>query len=130
MCLPTGLVKHTEDIIFRMTRIRQARILSESPTMTSDDIEILRSFIMENRQQIPAFALSHFDRLEASGGKGIAEIIDGKCSACGASVPEDEIEFLNKNKNIGVCDGCFCFIHLPNEKFNDDGFFKRLLNKE
>ena len=93
-------------------------------------VQILRDFIIENRRQIPSFALSHFDRLEACGMRGLAAVKDGKCSACGAPVPPDEIEYLEKNKNIGVCDGCFCFLYLDDEKFHDDDFFARLLNKK
>ena len=115
-------MKHTEDIILRLLRIREARKLSESPLASPDDIE--------NRRQIPSFALSHFDRLEACGMRGLAAVKDGKCSACGAPVPPDEIEYLEKNKNIGVCDGCFCFLYLDDEKFHDDDFFARLLNKK
>ena len=123
-------MKHTEDIILRLLRIREARRLSESPLASDDDVQILRDFIIENRRQIPSFALSHFDRLEAGGTSGLSEVVDGKCASCGKSVPADEIEYLEKNKNIGVCEGCFCFLYLPDEKFADDGFFRRLLNKE
>ena len=123
-------MKHTEDIILRLLRIREARRLSESPLASQDDVQILRDFIIENRRQIPSFALSHFDRLEACGMRGLAAVKDGKCSACGATVPPDEIEYLEKNKNIGVCDGCFCFLYLYDEKFHDDDFFARLLNKK
>ena len=122
-------MKHTEDIIRRLLRIRKARALSESPKMSEDDVQILRDFIIENRRQVPPFALSHFDRLEASGKKGIAEVVDKKCAACGASVSDEEIDYLVKNKNIGVCDDCFAFIYMPDEKFNDDGFFDKLLGK-
>ena len=90
-------MKHTEDIILRLLRIREARRLSESPLASQDDVQILRDFIIENRRQIPSFALSHFDE---------------------------------KNKNIGVCDGCFCFLYLDDEKFHDEDFFARLLNKK
>ncbi len=123
-------MKHTEDIILRLLRIREARRLSESPLASSEDVQILRDFIIENRRQIPSFALSHFDRLEAGGTPGIAAVENGRCSSCGAAVPADEIEYLDRNKNIGVCDGCFCFLYLPDEKFCDGGFFKRLLRAE
>ena len=128
--LPYKSVKHTEDIVLRLLRIREARRLSESPLASSEDVQVLRSFIIENRRQIPSFALSHFDRLEAGGTPGLAAVENGRCSSCGTAVPADEIEYLEKNKNIGVCDGCFCFLYLPDEKFCDDGFFKRLLHKE
>ena len=68
-------------------------------------------------------------RLENSGACGVAEVVDGKCAACGAKISEDEIDYLRKNKNIGVCDNCFAFIYMPDEKFNDDGFFDKLLGK-
>ncbi len=97
--------------------------------MSEEDVQILRDFIIENRRQIPPFALSHFDRLEASGKSGLAEVSNKKCSACGANVADDEIDYLLKNKNIGVCDNCFAFIYMPDDKFNDDGFFKKLLGK-
>ena len=122
-------MRHTEDIIQRLLRIRKAASLSESPSMSEEDVQTLRDFIIENRRQIPPFALSHFDRLEASGKKGIAEVVDKKCSACGAPVAEDEIEYLVKNKNIGVCDNCFAFIFMPDDQYKDDGFFNRLLGK-
>ncbi len=122
-------MRHTEDIIQRLLRIRKARELSESPSMSEDDVQILRDFISENRRQVPPFALSHFDRLEASGKKGIAEVVDKKCAACGAPISDDEIDYLEKNKNIGVCDNCFAFIYMPDAKFNDDGFFEELLRK-
>ena len=122
-------MRHTEDIIQRLLRIRKARTLSESPSVSDDDVQVLRDFIIENRRQIPPFALSHFDRREASGKKGIAEVVDKKCSACGCTVSDDEIDYLLKNKNIGVCDNCFAFIYMPDEKFNDDGFFEKLLGK-
>ena len=122
-------MRHTEDIIQRLLRIRKAAALSESPSMSEDDIQKLRDFIIENRRQIPPFALSHFDRLEASGKRGIAHIEGKKCSACGAEIADDEIEYLVKNKNIGVCDNCFAFIYMPDDQYKDDGFFNRLLGK-
>ena len=61
--LPYESVKHTEDIVLRLLRIREARRLSESPLASSEDVQVLRSFIIENRRQIPSFALSHFDRI-------------------------------------------------------------------
>ncbi len=122
-------MKHTEDIIQRLLRIRKARNLSESPSMSEDDVQVLRDFIIENRRQVPPFALSHFDRLEASGKMGLAEVVDKKCAACGAKIADDEIDYLLKNKNIGVCDNCFAFIYMPDEKFNDNGFFQKLLGK-
>lgn len=123
-------MKHTEDIILGLLRIREARRLSESPLMSEENVQILRDFIIENRRQIPSFALSHFDRLEAGGKSGLAAIVDGKCAFCGTPVPPDEIDYLEKNKNIGVCDGCFCFIYIPDGNFKDDDFFERLLNKK
>ncbi|MFR6032003.1 MAG: hypothetical protein ACLUKN_01760 [Bacilli bacterium] len=51
---------------FRLLKIRKARKLSESPIMSEENVQKLRDFIIENRRQIPSFALSHFDRLEAS----------------------------------------------------------------
>ncbi|MBE6414482.1 MAG: hypothetical protein E7035_08030 [Verrucomicrobiaceae bacterium] len=122
-------MRHTEDIIQRLLRIRKARSLSESPSMSENEVQVLRDFIIENRRQVPPFALSHFDRLEASGKMGLAEVVEKKCASCGAVVPDDEIDYLVKNKNIGVCDNCFAFIYMPDEKFNDDGFFEKLLGK-
>jgi len=84
---------------------------------------------MENRRQVPSFALSHFDRLEAAGKSGLAKVVEGKCEACGAEVPPDEVSYLKKNRNIGVCDGCYAFLYMPDEKFEDSGFFEDLLSK-
>ncbi len=120
-------MRHTEDIILRLLKIRKARKLSESPIMSEENVQKLRDFIIENRRQIPSFALSHFDRLEASGKLGLAEIVDGKCAACGAAVPQDEIDYLGRNHNIGVCDNCYAFIFMPNEKFDVEDFFKKFL---
>lgn len=85
--LPYKSVKHTEDIVLRLLRIREARRLSESPLASSEDVQVLRSFIIENRRQIPSFALSHFDRLEAGGTPGLAAVENGRCSSCGTAVP-------------------------------------------
>ncbi len=120
-------MRHTEDIILRLLKIRKARKLSESPLMSEENVQKLRDFIIENRRQIPSFALSHFDRLEASGKLGLAEIVDGKCAACGTPVPQDEIDYLTKNRNIGVCDNCYAFIFMPNENFDVEDFFKKFL---
>jgi len=120
-------MKHTEDIIQKLLKIRKARELSESPIMSADNVQKLRDFIMENRRQIPSFALSHFDRLEASGKSGIAEVVDNKCAACGCAVPSDEIEYLTKNRNIGVCDNCYAFLYIRDPNFDLDGFFKDFL---
>ena len=122
-------MKHTEDIIIKLLQIRQARKLAESNVMSDEDIQKLRDLITSNRRQIPTFALSHFDRLEASGKSGLAEAKYGKCSACGAEIDADEIEYLKKNRNIGVCDNCFAFIYIPDEKFDVSAFFKELLAK-
>jgi len=122
-------MKHTEDIIVRLLQIRKARELSESNALSGDDVEKLRGLIIENRRQIPSFALSHFDRIEASGKPGLAEIVDCKCSACGARIADEEIEYLKKNRNIGVCDGCFAFTYMPDANFDIDGFFKDFLSK-
>ena len=116
-------MKHTEDIILKLLQIRRARKLAESGVLSADDVQKLRELIADNRRHIPAFALSHFDRLEAAGKSGLAEVRDGKCAACGAEIPEDEIEYLRKNKNIGVCDNCFAFVFMPDEKYNLDKFF-------
>jgi putative zinc ribbon domain len=122
-------MKHTEDIIIKLLQIREARKLAESNTLSDDDVQKLRELIIENRRQIPSFALSHFDRLEATGKIGLAQVTDGKCSACGADIDNDEIEYLNKNRNIGVCDNCFAFIYMPDSKFDVDAFFKDFLSK-
>lgn len=122
-------MKHTEDIILRLLRIRRARILSERADMSADEVQILRDCILENRRHVPSFALSHFDRLEASGLCGVAEIRDGKCSACGASVPADEVDFLEKNRSIGVCEKCYAFVYIPDPMFEPDDFFKKLLGR-
>lgn len=127
--LPYKSVKHTEDIVLRLLRIREARRLSESPLASSEDVQVLRSFIIENRRQIPSFALSHFDRLEAGGTPGLAAVENGRCSSCGTAVPADEIEYLEKNKNIGVCDGCFCFLYLPDESFATTDFSSAFFTK-
>lgn len=103
---PYESVKHTEDIVLRLLRIREARRLSESPLASSEDVQVLRSFIIENRRQIPSFALSHFDRLEAGGTPGLAAVENGRCSSCGTAVPRTKSNILKK-QNIGVCDGCF-----------------------
>lgn len=120
-------MKHTEDIILKLLRIRRARILSERADMSADDVQKLRDFILDCRRQIPSFALSHFDRLEASGKYGVAKAENGKCSACGAVLPDDEIEYLEKNRNIGVCEKCYAFVYMPDEAFEPDDFFEKLL---
>ena len=121
-------MRHTEDIILRLLKIRKARKLSESPLMSEENVQKLRDFIIENRRQIPSFALSHFDRLEAAGKQGLAKVEGGRCAACGAEVPQEEIEYLLENKNIGVCDGCYAFIYMPDPKFDDPNFFETLLS--
>lgn len=121
-------MKQTEDIILKLLRIRQAVKLSESPLMSEEKVQILRDFIINNRRQIPSFALAHFDRLEAAGKQGLAKVEGGRCGACGAAVPQDEIEYLHENRNIGVCDGCYAFIYIPDSKFDDPDFFEKLLS--
>lgn len=122
------LMNNSEDVIRRLLRIKEATRLSESPLMSEDNVQKLRGFIMENRMQIPSFALAHFDRMEASGKPGIAEITNGECSACHAKIPSEELEFLKTNTSIGVCDSCYAFIYLPEEKFAAADFFKHLLS--
>ncbi len=122
-------MRHTEDIIVRLLRIREARKLCDSHLLSDDDIQTLRDFIAENRRQIPAFALAHFDRLESSGKSGLAKVVDGKCSACSTEVPQDEIVYLKKNRNIGVCDSCYAFLYMPDEKFEESGYVRHLIGK-
>ena len=122
-------MKHTEDIIVKLLQIRQARKLIDSNVMSDDDIQKLRDLIANNRRQIPSFALSHFDRLESDGKSGLAEVAGGKCSACGAEIDADEIEYLRKNRNLGVCDNCFAFTYIPDSQFDVSAFFKDFLSK-
>ena len=122
-------MKHTEDIIVKLLQIREARKLAESNVMSDEDTEKLRNLIAANRRQIPSFALSHFDRLESDGKSGLAEVANGKCAACGAEISADEIEYLEKNRNIGVCDNCFAFIYMPDEKYNVADSVKKFLSK-
>ncbi len=123
-------MKHTEDIIVKLLQIRAARKLAESGTMSDDDLQKLRELIAENRRQVPSFALAHFDRLESAGQSGLAETVNGKCTACGADIAEDELEYLKKNKNIGVCDNCFAFVYMPSEKYDIKSFFKEFLARQ
>ena len=116
-------MKHTEDIIVKLLQIRQARKLIDSNVMSDDDIQKLRDLIANNRRQIPSFALSHFDRLESDGKSGLAEV------AGGAEIDADEIEYLRKNRNIGVCDNCFAFTYIPDSQFDVSAFFKDFLSK-
>ncbi len=123
-------MKHTEDIILKLLQIRAARKLAESGTMSDENLQKLRELIAENRRQVPSFALAHFDRLESAGQSGLAETVDGKCKACGADIAEEEIEYLKKNKNIGVCDSCFAFVYMPNENYDLKSFFKDFLSSQ
>lgn len=121
-------MNRTEDIIRAMLRLRRARRLAESPLMSPENVEILRNFIIETRRKIPAFALSHFDRIEASGKSGLSKVENGRCCGCGAKVSEDEIESMSKNRNIGVCDNCFGFLYADVPALDDsDSFFETLL---
>ena len=120
-------MKHTEDIILRLLRIRRARALSERHDMSAENVQILRDFILENRRQVPSFALLHFDRLEASGKRGVAVVKDGRCSFCSTPLPPDELDYLEKNRNIGVCDKCYAFLYMPDARFEPDDFFEKLL---
>lgn len=122
-------MKHTEDIIIRLLKIREASKLSESPIMSKDNVQKLRDFIIENRRQVPSFALSHFDRIEASGKSGLAEVVNGRCSACDAAIPPDEIDYLEKNRNIGVCESCFAFTYIPEDKYDFKDFFEKFLSE-
>ena len=124
------IMKETRDIILRLIKIRQAERLTNNKGMSADDIQKLRDFILENRRRVPPFALSHFDRLEASGGRGIAAIENGKCSFCGTPVPKDELDYLEKAKNIGVCDHCYAFLYIPDDDCKIGDFFENLLKSE
>ena len=120
-------MNNTRDIILRFIKIRQAVLLSERKDMSNDNVQKLRDFILENRRQIPPFALAHFDRLEASGKSGIAEIENGRCCCCGTKISDEELKYLKDAKSIGVCDNCYAFIYNPSEECNVSKFFEDFL---
>ena len=119
-------MKETRNIILRLIRIKEAVRLSEQKGMNPDDVQVLRDFILENRRQIPSFALAHFDRLEASGKSGISKVEDGKCSSCKSDISEAEKEYL-KEGSIGVCNNCYSFLYEHSEDFEIRDFFDKFL---
>ncbi len=103
----------TEKTIQDLLRIRELQKLMQRRGLSADEIDAYRAEEEELRRRIPPFVIEHFDRLEESGKPGIADIGEnGTCSACGAKIPESEIEYIKKNRNIGVCDSCFAFLYI------------------
>ena len=115
-------MKHTEDIVVKLLQIRRANKLMASGKISGDNSKRLALYIAELKEQTPPLALSHFERLENAGKSGIAEVVNGRCSACGAKLADDELEYLKDN--IGVCDKCFAFTFLPDKKFDVSAFLK------
>ena len=115
-------MKHSEDIVVKLLQIKQANKLINCGKMSGENIEKLKIFIAQTRGQVAPLALSHFDRLENSGGCGVAEVVDGKCSHCGAQIAPDELEYLKNN--IGVCENCFAFTYIADAKFDAAAFLK------
>lgn len=119
-------MKHSEDIVVKLLQIKYANRLVKSGKMSGENIEKLEDFVARTRQQVAPLALSHFDRLENSGACGVAEVVDGKCSHCGAKIAPDELEYLKNN--IGVCENCFAFTYIADSKFDVEAFFKDFLS--
>jgi len=119
-------MRETSQIVLMLAKIRKAKELYESPNISQQDALKLREFEREERLAVPNYALAHFDRIEALGTAGIAAVIDGKCSSCGTSINQDELDYLTTN-NIGVCEKCFAYTYKPNPKIDLDKFFKEYL---
>ncbi len=123
-------MRNTEEIIAALLEIREARKLCKDKTLSPDDVQKLRDFIAVNRRKVPAFAMSHFDRLETPGRSGLAEVRNDRCSACGAPLARGEKERLLKTRGIGVCDGCYAFLYLPGAKFDVSESVRGVVGKQ
>lgn len=122
-------MRHGEEIIRKLLRVKKAEEAAKS-TASREISEKISDYIFELEREIPALVLSHVRRLEAQGCPGFAEVADGKCSACGEVLPEDELEFI-KSENIGVCERCFAFLYYPSfDVSGDDSLLQKILSGE
>lgn len=120
-------MRHGEEIIKKLLRVKKAEKLAESVS-DRELCDKISDYIFELEREIPPLVLSHVRRLEAAGRAGFAEVLDGKCAACGEVLPEDELEFI-KNENIGVCERCFAFLYYPGfDTQDDDAWEQKILS--
>jgi predicted nucleic acid-binding Zn-ribbon protein len=67
------------------------------------------------RAQIPAPVLGHYDRLCASGKKGVARLNHQICGGCHVSVPLGTVLDLKHGEDVRFCDNCGRYLFLEEE---------------
>lgn len=72
--------------------------------------------IAELRAQIPPPILGHYDRLSASGKKGVAAVRNQVCTGCHVQVPRATVIHLMHGEDLQICDNCGCYLYLPETK--------------
>jgi predicted nucleic acid-binding Zn-ribbon protein len=72
--------------------------------------------ILKLRAKIPGAILSHYDRLCASGKKGVALLRDQICTGCHLRVPLGVVLELKHGEDIRLCENCTRYLYLPREE--------------
>jgi predicted nucleic acid-binding Zn-ribbon protein len=67
------------------------------------------------RAQIPQPILAHYDRLCASGKKGVALLQHQTCGACHMSVPLGVVLELKRRDDVRCCENCGRYLYLRDE---------------
>jgi hypothetical protein len=67
------------------------------------------------RARLPAPILDHYDRLGASGKKGVARLSHQTCSGCHLRVPLNVVLDLKHGDEVRCCDNCGRYLYLEEE---------------
>jgi len=68
------------------------------------------------RTKIPAPVLAHYDRLCASGKKGVALLRHQTCTGCHMSVPLGVVLELKRGEDVRCCDNCGRYLYLREDE--------------
>lgn len=86
------------------------RALRSHPVKSPEWVAIIDSL----RKSMPAPILAHFLRIVSNGGKGIAEVNQGVCSACHIRVPSSQAAILaTRDDEVHVCEYCGSYLAMP-----------------
>ena len=69
--------------------------------------------VAELRAKIPAPILGHYDRLLASGKKGVAPLRNQTCAGCHIRVPVAVVFNLKHGEDVCLCENCGRYLYLP-----------------
>jgi predicted nucleic acid-binding Zn-ribbon protein len=75
-----------------------------------------KAAIAELRAKVPAPILAHYDRLLASGRRGVALVHHGVCGGCHMKVPIGTAAAMAKPEDLFLCENCGCYLTLAPEE--------------